>query len=208
MGTPGISEQQRHSVDRRCHIESFTAHSEFDSICYDSDVESNSSFESVEDCVDEGPDFYDDLLATFKAQGPTLANHSRNTKRMEEEQEEKWNEFCKRRGVNSLETLKECNAATFKTASWMKEDVLYDVRNWIHTYLTPAYRLDRSKAEKAGIYVEDLAVLLNHHWVRDKEVFAHERLRVQLAAHLILAGATATRPGALIGQLLYENLEF
>lgn len=33
-------------------------------------------------------------------------------------------------------------------------------------------------------------------------------MRVQLAANLILAGATATRPGALIGQLLYEHLEF
>jgi len=31
---------------------------------------------------------------------------------------------------------------------------------------------------------------------------------VQLAANLILAGATATRPGAFIGQLLYEHLEF
>jgi hypothetical protein len=56
--------------------------------------------------------------------------------------------------------------------------------------------------------VEDLAVLLNHLWVRDEELFAHERFRVQLAANLILAGATATRPGALIGQLLYEQLEF
>ncbi len=53
-----------------------------------------------------------------------------------------------------------------------------------------------------------MAVLLNHHWIRDEEVFAHERLRVQLAANLILAGATATRPGALIGQLRYEHLEF
>ncbi len=51
-------------------------------------------------------------------------------------------------------------------------------------------------------------MLLNHHWIQDQEVFAHERLRVQLAAHLILAGATATRPGALIGQLLYKHLEF
>ena len=31
---------------------------------------------------------------------------------------------------------------------------------------------------------------------------------MQLAANLILAGATATRPGALIGQLLYDHLEF
>lgn len=38
-------------------------------------------------------------------------------------------------------------------------------------------------------------------------MFAHERLRVQLAANLILAGATATRPGALIGQLLYKHIQ-
>ncbi|CAK7238221.1 hypothetical protein SEUCBS140593_010447 [Sporothrix eucalyptigena] len=54
----------------------------------------------------------------------------------------------------------------------------------------------------------DLAVILSHHWIRDKEVFGHERLRVQLAANLILAGATATRPGALIGKLLYQHLDF
>jgi hypothetical protein len=75
-------------------------------------------------------------------------------------------------------------------------------------YLTPTYGLDTSKKEKAGVFVEDLAVLLNHHWIRDEEVFPHERLRVQLAANLILAGATATRPGALIGNLLYEHIEF
>ena len=51
-------------------------------------------------------------------------------------------------------------------------------------------------------------MLLNYHWIRDSEVFAHERLRVQLATNLILAGVTATRPGALIGQLRYEHLEF
>ena len=113
-----------------------------------------------------------------------------------------------------------------RTAGWMKEDVLYDIRNvswlfrlvhrcsrshlrqWIHTYLTPTYGLDTTRKEKAGIFVEDLAALLNYHWIRDSEVFAHERLRVQLATNLILAGATATRPGALIGQLRYEHLEF
>ena len=42
----------------------------------------------------------------------------------------------------------------------------------------------------------------------DKEIFAHERLRVQLAAILILAGCTSTRPGTLIGQLLYKYVEF
>ncbi|KAJ6437019.1 hypothetical protein O9K51_10316 [Purpureocillium lavendulum] len=95
-----------------------------------------------------------------------------------------------------------------KTATWMSEHILFDIRNWIPRYLTPKYNLDTSQKEKAGIYIEDLAILLNHIWIRDEQPFAHERLRVQLAANLILAGATATRPGALIGMLLYENLEF
>jgi hypothetical protein len=43
--------------------------------------------------------------------------------------------------------------------------------------------------------------------VRDTEVFAHERLRVQLSPFLILAGCTATRPKALVG-LQYEDIEF
>ncbi|KAM4067346.1 hypothetical protein HRG_001311 [Hirsutella rhossiliensis] len=86
-----------------------------------------------------------------------------------------------------------------KSAKWMTESVLFDIRN---------YGLDTSKKEKSGIFIDDLAIMLNHLWIRDEEIFTHERLRVQLSANLILAGATATRPGALIGQLLYENLEF
>ena len=67
-------------------------------------------------------------------------------------------------------------------------------QQWIHVYLTLTYSLDTLKKEKAGIFIEDLAILLNHHWICDEEVFAHERLCVQLVANLILAGATATRP--------------
>jgi hypothetical protein len=40
-------------------------------------------------------------------------------------------------------------------------------------------------------------------------VFAHERLRVQLALLLLISGFTATRPGALVGRkpLLYEHIK-
>jgi len=39
-------------------------------------------------------------------------------------------------------------------------------------------------------------------------VYAHERLRVQLALILIIAGATSTRPEALIGNLRYRDVLF
>ncbi|KAK3943401.1 hypothetical protein QBC46DRAFT_420865 [Diplogelasinospora grovesii] len=198
----------------------------------DSDSEDDSGYCSLKEDADDKAEYYNELLERFRAEGPTLANHGKNTKKMEKEQEKKWNKFCKHRELDLTEALRQCDASLFKLylvwrvehsrikkesaimtywkilTSWMREDVLYDVRNWIRTWLTPTYGLDTSKKEKAGLFVEDLTVLLNHHWIRDKEVFAHERLRVQLAANMILAGATATRPGALIGQLLYEHLEF
>jgi hypothetical protein len=43
--------------------------------------------------------------------------------------------------------------------------------------------------------------------VRDTEVYAHERLRVQLSPFLDLAGCTATRPKALV-DVQYKDIEF
>lgn len=64
--------------------------------------------------------------------------------------------------------------------------------------------------EKAALFVEDLCALQNGHWVRDRQAFAHARLRVQMSPLMIFAGATATRPGALVGKrpLLYKDIEF
>lgn len=42
----------------------------------------------------------------------------------------------------------------------------------------------------------------------DQHVYAHERLRVEMTEALILAGATSTRPGALIENLCYKDVEF
>ncbi|KAJ3480965.1 hypothetical protein NLG97_g7940 [Lecanicillium saksenae] len=95
-----------------------------------------------------------------------------------------------------------------KVRGFMNDCILFDIRNWIHTELTPNFCLDTSQKEKAGLYIEDLALLLNQLWIRDEGTFEHERLRVQHAETLILAGATATRPGALIGSVLYEHWEF
>ncbi|KAJ2967724.1 hypothetical protein NQ176_g9523 [Zarea fungicola] len=95
-----------------------------------------------------------------------------------------------------------------KAKAWMSDGILYDIRNWIRTDLTPKFCLDTSQKEKAGLYIEDLALLLNQLWIRDQGTFEHERLRTQLASNLILAGATATRPGALIGAMLYEHWQF
>lgn len=78
---------------------------------------------------------------------------------------------------------------------------------WIPVVLAPKYGLDGSK-NKSGLYTGDLDVILHHHWVLDRDVFSHECIRIQMAVALILAGATATQPGALIQNLYYKNVEF
>ncbi|TGO07583.1 hypothetical protein BTUL_0262g00010 [Botrytis tulipae] len=90
---------------------------------------------------------------------------------------------------------------------YMDEGILYDIRNWIPQNLTVKFGLDDSEKEKSGLFVEDLCTLQNGHWVRDTEVYTHERLRVQMSPFLNLAGCTATRPKALVG-LLYQDIEF
>ncbi|KAH7304408.1 hypothetical protein B0I35DRAFT_328326, partial [Stachybotrys elegans] len=85
----------------------------------------------------------------------------------------------------------------------MDGGVLFDVGNFLRTL-----GLDRSKKDKSGLYVEDLDLILHYLYVRDGFVYTHERLRVQLALILIIAGATATRPNALIGNVLYKHVEF
>ena len=56
----------------------------------DSDSHFDSGYGSHSDAVDESADFYDDLLERFRAEGPTLANHSKGTRKMTQEQERKW----------------------------------------------------------------------------------------------------------------------
>lgn len=68
---------------------SSSSESETDS---DEDSDEDSGYCSLED-EDEEAKYYDDLLATFREQGPTLASHGENTRRMKEKQEEKWNKY-------------------------------------------------------------------------------------------------------------------
>jgi hypothetical protein len=105
---------------------------------------------------------------------------------------------------------------------YMDEGIMLDIKNVCYpsrpfspAILTsqqwiPTLGLDNSQREKEALYVEDMCVLQNGHWVRDRQVFPHERLRVQESPLMIFAGATATRPAALVGKrpLLYEDIEF
>lgn len=61
---------------------------------------------------------------------------------------------------------------------------------------------------KSGLYVTNLDLILHYLWVLDKHVFPYKQLRTNLAAILVLAGATLIQPGALIKHLCYRDIEF
>lgn len=52
--------------------------------------------------------------------------------------------------------------------------------------------------QKPVMNVDDIFLILHHHWVLDTSIFPHERQRLQLALLLLLSAYTATRPGALV----------
>lgn len=54
---------------------------------YNSDVDSG--YCSIEEDADDRAEYYDDLLQKFRIDGPTMANHSKNTKNIIQKQEQK-----------------------------------------------------------------------------------------------------------------------
>jgi hypothetical protein len=64
--------------------------------------------------------------------------------------------------------------------------------------LTERYNLDISTKEKPVMNIDDVFLVLHHHWVLDTSTFPDERQRLQLAFLVLLCAYTGTRPGALV----------
>ncbi|KAF7912284.1 uncharacterized protein EAF01_001305 [Botrytis porri] len=60
------------------------------------------------------------------------------------------------------------------------------------------FGLDNTVKSKPVIGVDDLLLLLNHHWARDTSVFPTERHRIQFALILLILFGTGCRPAELV----------
>ncbi|KAK6609654.1 FluG domain-containing protein [Botrytis cinerea] len=72
--------------------------------------------------------------------------------------------------------------------------------HYIHTedrYID-TFGLDNTVKSKPVIGVDDLLLLLNHHWARDTSVFPTERHRIQFALILLILFGTGCRPAELV----------
>ncbi len=72
--------------------------------------------------------------------------------------------------------------------------------------LTEEYGLDDIEVEKPLLEADDFVELIRYHWASDINVFPNERQRLQLAAILLLAAFTGSRPQALL-DLTYGDLD-
>ncbi|KAF2471333.1 uncharacterized protein BDR25DRAFT_223650 [Lindgomyces ingoldianus] len=80
-----------------------------------------------------------------------------------------------------------------------------EVNDYIDGYLTKKYNLDTTAREKPVMNVDDVYLVLHHHWVLDDSVFPDERQRLQLALLLLLSAYTATRPAALVYAMINKR---
>jgi len=64
-------------------------------------------------------------------------------------------------------------------------------------HLTISYTLDTTTKEKPVLNVDDIYLILHHHWVHDQSIFPDERQRIQLAEMILIQTYTATRPRVL-----------
>ena len=71
--------------------------------------------------------------------------------------------------------------------------------------MTEEYDLDNTETEKLLLEADDFVELIRYHWASDINVFPNERQRIQLAAILLLAAFTGSRPEALLS-LTYRDL--
>ncbi|KAI9717340.1 MAG: hypothetical protein M1828_007228 [Chrysothrix sp. TS-e1954] len=80
---------------------------------------------------------------------------------------------------------------------WMPYETVLSINSYLGL-LYKRYGLDRSIPMKAVMSVDDLVLVLHHHWVRDDSLFDDERQRVQLAFLLLLAAYTGQRPCSIL----------
>jgi hypothetical protein len=79
----------------------------------------------------------------------------------------------------------------------MKEDSA-NMGQYIDVDLTRLYNLDLSTKEKPVMNIDDVFLVLHHHWVMDTATFLNRRQRLQVAFLVLMIAYTASRPGALV----------
>ncbi|KAI9685459.1 MAG: hypothetical protein M1822_004590 [Bathelium mastoideum] len=80
---------------------------------------------------------------------------------------------------------------------WALEDQ-QDVNTYISGTLTNEYKLDTRISKKDVMNIDDVFLVLHHHWAWDTSNYPDPRQMLQLAFIMLICAYTASRPGALV----------
>jgi len=72
------------------------------------------------------------------------------------------------------------------------------LRQYIDVDLQRLYNLDLTTREKPVMNIDNVFLVLYHHWVIDTAAFPDGRQRLQVPFLLLISAYTATQPGALV----------
>ncbi|KAM7211107.1 hypothetical protein V8F06_013503 [Rhypophila decipiens] len=72
-----------------------------------------------------------------------------------------------------------------------------EIHDYIMGHLTISYALDTTTNEKPVLNVDDIYLILHHHWVHDRSKFPDDHQRIQLTLMIQIQSYTATRPRVL-----------
>ncbi|KAM7210059.1 hypothetical protein V8F06_014560, partial [Rhypophila decipiens] len=118
----------------------------------------------------------------------------------------RWIRHCKFLGVDEHEYMDISEKEDIMTfLDWMldtfpgirKRSSVLEYKRYITGELTLSYALDTTTEEKPVLNVDDIYLILHHHWVHDRSKFPDEHQRIQLALKILIQSYTATRPRVL-----------
>ena len=84
-------------------------------------------------------------------------------------------------------------------------DHISNITQFIGTDLREQYELEETSDDKPTMNIDDLFLLLYHHWALCTDHYAIERERIQHALLILFIVYTSTRPGTIVEGGGYQN---
>ncbi|KAF1952281.1 hypothetical protein CC80DRAFT_518793 [Byssothecium circinans] len=148
---------------------------------------------------DHPPEYYLQQLETFDEQDYTKEDYKDSSTRLIDRMEDQWH--------HSLGTYWKVFRLVYERATGVKLDgKMNRSMHKVLRKLAKKHGLTKIGRDKACMYVEDLALVLQTNLVTTEKRYPHGRCRIQAQLYLQLGGFTANRPQALLS-LCYRHIQ-
>ncbi|EMD84663.1 hypothetical protein COCHEDRAFT_1167444 [Bipolaris maydis C5] len=167
-------------------------------------IEKNEAWVFPDD--DHPPEYYLQQLENFNEQEYVKEDYKESSTRLLNRMEDQWNQLlsCLR---NRIGTYWKVFRLVYERATGVKLDgKMNRSMHKVLRKLAKKHDLKKIGRDKACMYVEDLAQVLQTNLVTTEKRYPHGRYRIQAQLYLQLGGFTANRPQALLS-LCYRHIQ-